>query len=366
MEISATYFDGEHARDYAVNLRIDGGHLVFSGQHVPEERWSIAGLHPIDPPTAGQPFRITHDGKVGARLVIRDQAFIDALVSRNSHLKGGYGARHLRDVAVWTAGGLAVLAGLGYVVVSFLPGQVAHMLPDEWRNRVGTQIVNSLVEDKKPCRSVAGDAAKSAMVAALANGNPDLPAISVEVYDMPLVNAFAAPGGKIVFTSGILKKADAPDEIAGVLAHEIGHVAYRHPEAQLVRLTGLQVLISVATGTSGGDFTSNLAALAALLRYSREAEREADSYARQTLEAASIDPIGLRRFFEKIMTLGGEKPSANTPDEKPSVLDRVGNVFSTHPGTEERMKEIKPLPADKSPIQVLTPAEWEALKNICG
>jgi beta-barrel assembly-enhancing protease len=363
MSISAVFFDGEFARDHNVTLESNGTELVFAGAEVPQTRWSIAGLHPIDPPSSGQPFRITHETKPGARLVIRDEAFVQQLVAAHRHLKGGYSLSHLRQVAVWTVGGLAAAAALGWVLVSFLPGKVAYVLPDEWRNRIGDQIVKSLVEDKKQCHTAAGDAAKSAMIAVLAEGNPDLPPISMEIYDMQLVNAFAAPGGKIIFTRGILEKADAPEEIAGVLAHEIGHVAHRHPEAQLVRLTGLQVLISVMTGTNGGDFTSNVAAIATLLRYSREAEREADVYARTTMEKSNVDPMGLRTFFEKLSKQDGEKKKSETDV---TALDRIGNVFSTHPGTEDRIKEIQPLPADRIAVPVLPPEQWNALKAICG
>ncbi len=362
MPIQAIFFDGEYARDRTVTLDRVGSELVFSGPDVPETRWNISGLHPIDPPTAGQPFRITHDTKPGARLVIRDEAFVQNLVALNAHLKGGYSWTHLRQVLLWTVGGILVVAALGYVLVSFLPQKVAFILPEAWRNRVGDQIVTSLVGNAKRCNTSAGDSAKAAMIGAIAEGNPDLPPLSMEVYDLALVNAFAAPGGKIIFTRGILEKADTPEEIAGVLAHEIGHVAHRHPEAQLVRLTGIQVLISLMSGTNGGDFTSNVAALAALLSYSRDAEREADTYARTTMDQASINPLGLRTFFEKIMKIGGEKKDNNDT----SVLGRIGNVLSTHPGTEERIKQIVPLPPGRTAVQVMTPEQWKALKSICG
>jgi beta-barrel assembly-enhancing protease len=149
-----------------------------------------------------------------------------------------------------------------------------------------------------------------------------------------------------------------------VLAHEVGHVAHRHPEAQLIRMTGLQVLISVMSGSNGGTTGENAAAFAALLQYSRAAEREADAYARTSLVNAHIDPLGLKRFFEKILKIehgngaDGGKPSA--------VLTKLGNIFATHPGTEERIKEITPLPAGIAPVTVLTPGAWEALKAICG
>jgi Zn-dependent protease with chaperone function len=223
--------------------------------------------------------------------------------------------------------------------------------------------VKGLVENARRCTTPAGEHAKAAMIAVLAESNAGLPPISMEVYDMALVNAFAAPGGKIIFTRGILDKADKPEEIAGVLAHEIGHVAHRHPEAQLVRLTGIQVLTSLVSGSNGGDFTSSVAALATLLRYSREAEREADAYARDVMGKAKVDPMGLRIFFEKMLK---DEKGSSTSSSQPTALDKLGNVFSTHPGTEDRIKQIKPLPTGEIPVEVLSPADWQALKTICG
>jgi beta-barrel assembly-enhancing protease len=364
MGIDAVYFDGEIARDYAVTVRRVDSRLEFSGDATPLTSWSISGLHPIDPPTAGQPFRITHDNKPGARLIVRDQAFIDDLIAENSHLKGGYSWRHLGQVLGWTAGGLVALAGLGYLAFTVLPQQVAGLLPKSWRERMGSQVVSSLVGDAKKCDTAGSKTAISAMISALAEGGVEIPAISVEVYDMDLVNAFAAPGGRIVLTRGLLNEASEPSELTGVLAHELGHVYHLHPEAQLVRFAGLQIITSAISGGAGSDVITSAAGLATILRYTREAEAEADSFARDVMGKASVDPMGLKHFFEKIMKLEGSKPVA--ANEKPSALDKIGNVFSTHPGTEDRIKQIQPLPAGQKPVQIMTDQQFQDLKKACG
>ncbi len=358
MAVPAIYFDGETARNRSVEVADDGINLTFSGIDTPYTSWSIKGLHAIDAPASGQPYRLTHEDKSGARLIIRDDAFIKTLVSRSSHLKGGYSGRDIAHIIGWTLGGLVVVAALGYLSMVLLPDKVAHILPESWRNRVGSQMETAMAEGAKLCHTTAGDAALSSMISNLAQGQPDLPAISVHIYDISVLNAFAVSGGKIIMTREILEKADGPDEIAGVLAHEIGHVAHRHPEAQLVRLTGMQVLGSVFTGSNGGDMTTNIALLATILKFTREAEAEADAYARETLVKSSIDPLGLKRFFEKINKLegGGDKSSA---------FSKLGGIFSTHPGTEDRMKLIEPLPAGVTPKPSLTSEQWLALKNIC-
>jgi beta-barrel assembly-enhancing protease len=364
MSIEAIYFDGETARDYPVTLRRVGSNLEFIGERTALTTWSIAGLHPIDPPVADQPFRITHDDKPGARLIIRDQPFVDELLAQNKHLHGGYSWRHLGQVLGWTAAGLAGLAALGYLTMTVLPQQVAGLLPKSWRDSMGTQVVSQLTGTAKRCETAGSKAAVSAMVTALAEGGVELPPISIEIYDMGLVNAFAAPGGRIVLTRGLINEASNPDEVVGVLAHELGHSYHLHSEAQLVRLFGLQILVSAISGGTSGDVVTSAAGLAAILRYTRAAEVEADTFAREVMQKASIDTLGLKRFFEKMLKLEGGKPKLE--NETPSALDRIGNVFSTHPGTEERIKDIKPLPEGQKPIVVMTEDQWQALRKACG
>lgn len=368
MAVAAIFFDGETAHDRAVMVERVGNELHFSGENTPPTRWSIAGLHPIDPPSPGQPFRLTHDSQKGSRLILRDDAFISDLIASNRALKGGYSFHHLGQVLGWTVGGLAVAVALGWFAMSFLPQQLAHLLPDSWRNRVGEQIVSSLVNNSKKCDSLLATEAWSYIIATLAEGNPNLPPISVSVYDIPVMNAFAAPGGRIVFTKELLQQAENPDEVVGVLAHEIGHVAHLHPEAQMVRLAGLQILISAISNGGSGEWAGNIAALATIFRYSRDAEREADEYARSTMQAASIDPMGLKHFFEKVLKLekGAASPAQAPSATEPTTLEKIGDVFSTHPGTEERIKDIQPLPADHAPVKVLSDEQWKALKAVCG
>lgn len=360
MAVNAKYFDGQSAKDRSVSVLADSVNLTFSGDEIPTTIWSISGLHAIDPPSPGQPYRLTHDDKPGARLIVRDESFIAALVSRSSHLKGGYSKRDLSHIFGWIIGGLAVVAALGYIAVALLPERVAQVMPESWRNRVGKQMETSLVDSARACHSPAGDAALGIMIGALAEGTPDLPPISVHIYDIPILNAFAVSGGNIILTRELVETADAPDEVAGVLAHEIGHVFNRHPEAQLVRMEGVQILSSVFTGSNGGDTLTSIAGVAALLQYSRKAESEADTYARETLTRASIDPMGLKRFFEKIVKLEGESKKES------GTFAALGNLFATHPGTEERIKEIRPLPAGVTAKPSLTDEQWKALKSICG
>jgi Zn-dependent protease with chaperone function len=358
MAIEAVYFDGETARDNKVFVSLEASGLHFSGERVSAQSWSLPGLTAIDPPHMGRPLRLSHDSQAGARLSINNDGFTQQLLIAAPHLKGGFHPKRALRLVLWIVGGLSVLAVLTYLTLNFAPQRLAVLLPDEWSKRVGEQMEASLVQKARACRTPDGDRAIASMLAILAEGNPDMPPLRVRIYDIPIMNAFALPGGFIVLTRGLLREATGPGEVAGVLAHEVGHVAHHHPEAQMIRIAGMQVLISVATGTSGGNNASSLAGLAAILKSSRDAEREADAYAAAMLSAARVDPMALKRFFEKILKDEGRTSGG--------AFSSLGTLFSTHPVTMERIERIKPLPAGMELKPPLSDAQWKDLKAICG
>jgi beta-barrel assembly-enhancing protease len=358
MAIEARFFDGETARDYRVNASLDAGGIAFAGDGVLATVWDLPGLKAVDVPHAGHLLRLAHEGHPGARLSIQSDHFQTQLLDLAPQLKGGFNSRRTMRAAMWIGGGLAVLAGLAYFTLNFAPQRFATLLPDQWTQRIGTQMEASLADNAKRCHTPAGDAALAIMVEHLAEGDPDMPPIQIHVYNIPVMNAFTLPGGHIVMTRALIEKADSPEEVAGVLAHEMGHATHHDSEAQLVRITGLQILLSVATGTSGGTNATSVAGLAAIMRSSREAERAADAYAVKTMTASNIDPIALGNFFRKMLADEG-KSSGGT-------LSKFGDIFSTHPGTEERIGEIKPLPQGAVVEPVLSAAQWKDLQAICG
>jgi predicted Zn-dependent protease len=215
-----------------------------------------------------------------------------------------------------------------------------------------------LASGAKLCATSASNVALADLASRLAQGDPDAPLFELKVYDIDIVNAFALPGDRIVITGKLIQTAESPEEVAGVLAHEMGHVYHRHAEAQMVRAMGIELLLRVASG--GGDTISGLAGLLAILRYSRDAEREADSFAQDQLRKVAIDPLGLKRFFDRMMKLEGDRGSSG------GIFGTVSDMMSTHPVTRERIDAIKPLPQGTAARPVLTDADWASLKKICG
>jgi predicted Zn-dependent protease len=152
------------------------------------------------------------------------------------------------------------------------------------------------------------------------------------VVEDPAINAFAIPGGHVYVHTGLIANADNAAELAGVMAHEISHVTARHSTEQISRQYGLSVLAGVALGQNPGalaQIAAQILAGGALARFSREAEREADELGIQAMARAGYNPIGMATMFEELMENRQRQPG------------RVEQFFSTHPLTEERVRDAR-------------------------
>jgi predicted Zn-dependent protease len=152
------------------------------------------------------------------------------------------------------------------------------------------------------------------------------------VVEDPTINAFAIPGGHVYVHTGLIANADNASELAGVMAHEISHVVARHSTEQISRQYGLSVLAGIALGQNAGALTelaAQIVAGGAMARFSREAEREADDLGIQFMYAANYDPRGMASMFRELLEHQKSSPGA------------VERFFSTHPQTEERVRDAE-------------------------
>jgi len=157
---------------------------------------------------------------------------------------------------------------------------------------------------------------------------------TIKVLDTEEVNAFALPGGFFFVNSGLILKAESEAELAGVMAHEIAHVALRHGTKQATRGEIAQIgmiaaSIALPWGWTGYAIRQGmgLAIPMGFLVFSRGMEADADYFGLQYMYKAGYDPTAFVDFFEKIQTLEKKKPGS------------ISKVFSTHPMTDDRIKK---------------------------
>lgn len=156
------------------------------------------------------------------------------------------------------------------------------------------------------------------------------------VVQDPSINAFAIPGGHVYVHTGLIANADNAAELAGVIGHEISHVVARHSTEQISRQYGLSALASIVLGQNPGvlqQIAAQIVAGGTLARFSREAEREADRLGIQAMASAGYDPRGMASMFEELLEHRKGQPS------------RVEQFFSTHPLTEDRIRDARNMAA---------------------
>jgi predicted Zn-dependent protease len=254
-------------------------------------------------------------------------------------------------VAVEVGVVLGALALVLLLIVPWVAGLVVAGLPLSTDRAVGEVAAQSFAAGQQVCTNPVPVQAVEQVVAALsAELDPGFEPVKVWVIDSEEVNAFALPGGFVFVMSGLLKDLRSADELAGVLGHELGHVALRHGMTRVARQSAWGVLTLWLLGGSAGSLDSVAAASVGLvaLRFDRDQETESDDYGAALLTRAGISPHGLADFFERL-------PEGPVPA-----------WFLTHPEPTARAQRLRarlgprPMPPETSPLPPL-----EALQAPC-
>lgn len=322
-------------------LRLDEGIGAGAAAGEVGETWPYATLSLRADELRNGPVRIARGD---ARLTVEDKAFAKALAAAAPGLRWA-ARRSLIYGSLATAALLAAVGALWWGLPAISGRIVAH-IPPSWEEKLGDAVVLEPVWGER-CATSTGSAALDRLTRRLLKGaEPPFP-ITVVVRDSAIVNAYALPGGHIVLLRGLLAQAESPDEVAGVLAHELTHTIKRHPMRALVANSGLALLIEVTLGNGTG---ASLGYLLTTLSYSRAMEAEADDGAVHLLQHAGIGTAGFAAFFERM--------------EKRSIGPKLP-YLSTHPPDADRLAAVRAT-ATHGGAPALSTADWQALKHICG
>ena len=341
--------DGSNAdaRNVLVAL-IDDRLEVRTAEGLDPIAWSLAGLQ-IDPMTEGV-LHFTHPDHPGALLSSTDDRLRDALVGAGV-IRSRRGTRTWLLHGAFYAAAIAGAVGLFIAILPALSAAIARRVPPGIEEQLAFPIHQFL--EGRYCRTDSSRKALDGLAQRLRlPDDPVLPGAQIDIVDLPMANALTLPGGSIVVTNALLEQAQDPDELAGVLAHELEHVARRHVMTQIVR----SAILTTGWRLTAGDFTGLMAIdpsttmEIASRSFSRDAEREADQGALQRLHAAGISSKGLSNFFARI-----ERDTDSVPE-----------WLSTHPASAIRARMAT---GDESDGKAFAPAlsarEWKMLKEVC-
>jgi predicted Zn-dependent protease len=238
---------------------------------------------------------------------------------------------------------VALLVGL-FLARDSMVRTAAKAVPVDWEIKAGDKLFEQVIATKRLVTDSNINAQLKLITAPLLAGIQDnrYP-LKFHIVEDATLNAFAMPGGNVVIHSGLLMAADSPEEVAGVLGHEIAHVTQRHSIRSILSSAGLFLVVQTLVGDVSGVVAvlANNSAFLLDRKFSRDFERESDNHGWDYLLAANIKPQGMITFFTKMQEeekrMREKMKEATSIDVDPGALE----FLSTHPATEERMKNLQ-------------------------
>jgi Zn-dependent protease with chaperone function len=362
----AFYFDGITSKrhDVIVEAAASALRIIDDSQSHVVDAWNYADLRARSSPEGVM--RLGRRGEVAlARLEVRDAALAAAIDERAPALdRGGAADRRLRQRVVVLS--LAAIASVVLTAVFGMPvlaNKITPIIPLRIEKKFGEAIdrqVRTMLDAERSseaflCGAGAGEApgrkALDKVVQDLEQTAHAPYHFHVEVVRQPVTNAFALPGGHIYVYDGLLKKSETAHELAGVIAHEMGHVVHRDGTRTVLESAGLSFLFGMMLGDFVGGGAVVIAAKTILSSsYSRHAEAAADRYSVELMQKAGGDPKALGAILSRIA----------------ADKDEGFELLRDHPETKNRIAAINAVSTEGRPQPLLSGAEWKALKAICA
>jgi Zn-dependent protease with chaperone function len=364
----AIYFDGTCSTRHDVNVEAAAtGLRIIAARAAGRvlDEWAYADLRRMSAPDG-----ILRLGRSGetllARLEVRDPALACAIEDRAATLdRGGAGERRLRrKIAAWSfAACVSLVITTIYGVpepatrlVPFVPVSVERKLGEAVDKNVHAALDNRHLGPAFVCGRNTGElegrAALDKLVGKLAAAAALPVALRVDVVRRSEPNAVALPGGRIYVNQGLIGQARTPDELAGVLAHEMGHVAARDGTRVVLQTAGLSFMFGMMLGDFVGGGAVVIAAKTVLKSsYSRRVESAADAYSVALMQKAGGDPHALGAILGRVAIEGKKRGLA---------------ILRDHPETRDRIAAINAVEVSAPSAPLLDVAEWSALKQICA
>jgi predicted Zn-dependent protease len=346
----AYYYDGKTAFRHDADVTISPHAIEVSGKF-----GAVSWRHEEVRQTQGghgcEPVRLE---KGGEAVIVNEDGFVAALnqiAPRSRFRDASKAGKNILFIII--AFLLTAAAGTGayFWAIPWAAKIAAEKVPPHVEERLGRTFVEGITRVAHECGSTEVNVPVKVIEERLEAAAPRNPyRFRVYVLKSKTVNAFAAPGGYIVVFTGLIEKTDSPEELAGVLAHEMQHVLNKHATREMFQGYSAGMLASLFLG----DFRGTSRALATMgnLRYSRMTEDEADRLGAGLVMKADIDPRGMADVFGKL-------------PEMPNI--GFVKYLSDHPATADRVDTIKRLTAGakKNYVPLLPGIDWKKVRASC-
>jgi len=254
----------------------------------------------------------------------------------------------------------AVMAGLFAAVffslsrIDFTGAAEIDKLSSESSRKLGDLMLKAMLSNKEEITQGKAPAVLDSIKNKLClAAGMDADSVQLHLVEDSDVNAFAMPGNHMVVFTGLVNFSKNPEEVAGVMGHELGHLKLAHLEKKLIKEVGLTMLFTIISGQGGGEVIREVVKMISSTAFDREYETEADVFAVETLAKAGADPGQLGNFMFRV------SQQQNLPEEL---------VFlSTHPDSKKRsadiLKRARKVKIERKP---LVNSDWEQIRTELG
>lgn len=349
----ASFYDGRSNRRRNVELRLGPVLEIREGDKIVAS-WPWDWIRRADSPKSQLRLRCAN-GEDLARLDVNDEDLARRVEARCTRLdvEDASGRSSTARIVGWSLAATASIIAIGVWGVPYAADRIAPLVPHSAEARLGEMVDNQVkvIFGDKTCSGEAGQRAFDKLIGKLQSASEFRAPLRAAVLDSSVKNAIALPGGKVYLFRGLLNEAKSPDEIAGVLGHELGHVHHRDGLRRLLQTGGTSFLLGLLFGDVSGAGAIIIATRTLLeASHSREAETRADGFAIDAMHSLGRPASPMAELLVRI-----------TGPQRGRGID----ILASHPFSEDRLARMKKIEIEKPGEPLLTDDEWKALKAIC-
>ncbi|MBE2190965.1 MAG: M48 family metallopeptidase [Alphaproteobacteria bacterium] len=360
----ARYSDGKVSKKTIVSLQFfRQGIEIYAdkNRNDPLDKWLYEDMRVNHDWTKGIGGSFEHKDRDSAVLDCNQKQVFDLILSR---LGKRDRATFIVPISLPVLISLAIISV--FVIVSVIPAfswmmeQAAYLVPQKVEDKIGDLSNKAMDLEFKSCDDeTAQKSLQKIMDNLIAHQENKNLHPRILLFSSRTANAFAIPGQNIAVLRGFLKDTRNEGELAGVLAHELGHIEHKDPMKLVMQQQGIKILSAMFVGGTSYSNVADIAVGLSTLSYSRSKELSADAYAKELLQKSGYGTEGIISFLSRM--------KEQSPDVLQTIEEKL-SFLSTHPATAERIKRLKDNRSTKRPeaAKILSAIEFKQLRQACG
>jgi Zn-dependent protease with chaperone function len=350
-------FDGKRAKRHDAAAAIVERGLAITGVTIDEDIvWPFDAISVIAREGPCGPWTLMAATMPRARLRLEDGSVFDGLLVHRPELAAARPRYRGMKKGLIVGGFTAGIVALSIALIPILSAPIAALVPARLEREFGRDVIDqaielfaSSVDDQPVCNGAAGLAALDRLALEFSAITGSRYSYDIAVLDDDMINAFAAPGGWILLTRGLINNARSGNEVAATLAHEMAHVELRHGMKSIITSHGRSILLSMMGFGMGGSAAELSAMMLLNAGNSRQHEAAADRLANTMLNATGIGTVGMAEFLERLdETTGGHD---------------LG-YLATHPDLVERAVAARERQGPQH-REAFSADEWRDVRSVC-